>query len=200
MASHRAIEAVCRAVAGLLGDAFDAALFPSVDADFDVVDGDQLRAGIGPGAGVFLYRLTINGTRRHPDGRRTGTRRQLPKLPLDAHLLVVVAAADPGTKAALAGWVMRQLEDHPVLAAGLLNRGVPDRVFDVEEAVELAFEDVEHEELLRIWELLGAEGYDVLLLPYVARTALVESDVTVEQHPEVQERLVRYGVLAEVSP
>lgn len=202
MATYRAIEAAGSAIAALLGDAFDGDAFGTDDLDFEVVDGSDFADGLPTGAGVFVYRVEVNGSRRHPSGRTdvvTG-RRDLPQLPVDVRLLVAVSAPDPSTKLALTGWVMRKLEDHPVLPPGLLNRDAGDApVFRPDETVEVAFDDVSHEELLHLYEVLGAAKYDVVLLPYVLPNLHIESSVEVTEAGEVQERLMRHGSLAEVS-
>jgi hypothetical protein len=200
MATYRAIEAASVAIVGLLDDAFVAEDFSGEDLSFLVIDGSDFTEGLPSGAGVFVYRIQVNGTRRHPSGSVDLTgRRDLPKLPVDVHLLVVVSAADPSTKLALTGWIMRKLEDHPVLPSGLLNRGAgADPVFGTDETVEVNFDDVSHEELLHLWEVLGAAKFDVVVLPYVLPNLLIESTITVSEAAAVQERLTRYGRLEDV--
>ena len=201
MATYRAIEAASSAIVGLLDDAFQATDFALDEPEFLVIDGGDFADGLPTGAGIFVYRIQVNGARRHPSGRAdvvTG-RRDLPQLPVDVHLLVVVSAADPGTKLALTGWIMRKLEDHPVLPAGLLNRDAGDTpIFRTDETVEITFDDVSHEELLHLWEVLGAAKYDVVMLPYVLPNLHIESSVDMAEAREVQERLGRYGTLEEV--
>lgn len=200
MATFRAIEAASSAIVGLLDDAFQATDFGTDELEFLVIDGGDFAGGLPTGAGIFVYRIQVNGARRHPSGRAdvvTG-RRDLPQLPVDVHLLVVVSAGDPGTKLALAGWIMRKLEDHPVLPAGLLNRDAGETpVFRSDETVEITYDDVSHEELLHLWEVLGAAKYDVVVLPYVLPNLHIESSVDVSEAREVQERLGRYGTLEE---
>lgn len=203
MATFRAIEAAGSAIAALLDDAFQASELDVVeDLEFVVIDGSDFPDGLPTGAGIFVYRIQVNGTRRHPSGRAdvvTG-RRDLPQLPVDVHLLVVVSAPDPSTKLALTGWVMRKLEDHPVLPAGLLNRDAGETpVFRTDETVEITFDNVSHEELLHLWEVLGAAKFDVVLLPYVLPNVHIESTVDLSESREVQERLARYGQLSEAS-
>jgi hypothetical protein len=166
--------------------------------DFEVISASQI-ADIRTGAGILPYRVVVNGTYRHPRGNHTpeGNER-LPKLPVDLHFLVVVAAVNQATKLSLVGWVMRTLEDHPVIPVGLLNRDVD--AFDLDEVVEIAFDDVPHEELLHLWEATTSQpSFDALAVPYVARSINIESVLDQQSYSEVQERLHRYGVLSEVS-
>lgn len=201
MATYRAIEAASAAVAALLDDTFVADDFSGDDLEFLVIDGSDFAEGLPTGAGIFVYRIEVDGARRHPSGRtEPGGGRDLPKLPVDVHLLVVVSAAAPGTKLALTGWIMRKLEDHPVLPPGLLNREAGDEpVFRSDETVELNVDEVSHEELLHLWEVLGAAKFDVVLLPYVLPGILLESTISVTEAAAVQERLTRFGHLEAVG-
>ncbi|MDO9495171.1 MAG: Pvc16 family protein [Nocardioides sp.] len=201
MATYRAIEAASSAIAALLDDTFVADDFSGDELEFVVIDGGDFAEGLPTGAGVFVYRIEIAGARRHPSGRvEPGGRRDLPKLPVDVHLLVVVSAADASTKLALTGWIMRKLEDHPVLPPGLLNREAgEDPVFRNDETVELTVDDVSHEELLHLWEVLGAARFDVVLLPYLLPNLLLESTLSVTEAAAVQERLSRFGHLEAVG-
>jgi len=201
MATFRAIEAASGAVASLLDDTFEPDDFGGVELEFEVIDGSDFPDGLPSGAGIFVYRIEVNGTQRHPSGRsQAGGRRDLPMLPVDVHLLVVVSATDAGTKLALTGWIMRKLEDHPVLPPGLLNREAgDDPVFRTDETVEVTADDVSHEELLHLWEVLGAAKFDVVLLPYMMPNLLLESSLGVTEAAAVQERLARFGHLEAVG-
>lgn len=201
MATYRAIEAASSAIAALLDDTFEPDDFSGEDLDFVVIDGGDFAEGLPTGAGVFVYRIEVDGARRHPSGRLDPAgRRELPKLPVDVHLLVAVSAADAGTKLALTGWIMRKLEDHPVLPPGLLNREAgDDPVFRADETVELTVDEVSHEELLHLWEVLGAARFDVVLLPYRLPNLLIESSLSVTEAAAVQERLTRFGHLEAVG-
>jgi hypothetical protein len=199
MATHRALEAICSAIVTLLDDtaAADSNLGFDAGADFAVLAADDL-SGMRAGAGILPYRITVNGTYRHPQGTRADDgRRHLPRLPVDLHYLVLVGIPPQETRLSLATWIMRTLEDHPVLPVGLLNRHTD--AFSLDETVEVTFDDVPHEELLHLWEVLGRASYDALVLPYVTRSVLIESAVDRREHTEVQERLSRYGALAEVE-
>ncbi|WP_110240075.1 Pvc16 family protein [Nocardioides gilvus] len=200
MATYRAVEAASAAVVGLLDDTFDETDFAE-EIEFEVIDGGDFASGLPSGAGIFAYRIEINGTRRHPSGRIDPTgQRELSKLPVDVHLLVVVSVADARTKLALTGWIMRTLEDHPVLPSALLNRDAGEEpVFRPDETVEVAADHVTHEELLHLWEVLGAAKFDVVLLTYVLRNVLIESNRSISEAAEVQERLTRFGHLEAVT-
>lgn len=200
MASTRALEAVASAVAALLdeGAAQPAPYgFPGA-VDVGVISSSGI-GDIGEGAGVLPYRIEVNPTYRHPHGRvAPGGGRQLDRLPVDLRLLVIVAAGETTTKLGLAGWIMRKLEDHPVVPLGLLNRD--GDVFGLDEPVEIGVDEVPHEELLHLWEVFGQPRYDAISLPYLARNISIESQLDLDTHREVQERLHRFGSLAGVGP
>lgn len=200
MASTRALAAIAEAVATLLDEGAAQPLpfgFPSA-VDVEVISSADI-GGIGDGAGVLPYRIEVNPVYRHPQGRTLpGGGRRLDRLPVDLRFLVLVNAAETTTKLSLAGWIMRKLEDHPVIPLGLLNRD--GDVFGLDEPVEVRVEEVPHEELLHLWEVFSQPRYDVIALPYIARNIGIESQLDLETHREVQERLHRYGVLAEVAP
>jgi hypothetical protein len=196
MATHRALEAICSAIATLLDDtaAADSSLGFGASVDFDVLSADDL-SGMRSGAGILPYRITVNGIYRHPQGSSSGNgRRRLPRLPLDLHYLILVGISPQETRLSLATWIMRTLEDQPQLPVGLLNRDTD--AFSLDETVEVSFDDVPHEEVLHLWEVIGRPSYDALVLPYVTRSVLIESAVDRREHTEVQERLSRYGALA----
>lgn len=190
MATHRAVDAVCQAVVDLLRDAYDPAAF-NQDLEFRVYSSASFAQPMAAGVSLFLYRVFINGSHRIPGGRMTpdGTRTQT-QLPLDLHFLLTPWGKDASTQNAIAGWMMRALEDLPVLPSGLLNRRIPG-VFRPDETVELIIGELATEDLFHLWELIGNNSYR-LSVPYLARNVRIESELTVEEHPPVQERVGRF--------
>jgi uncharacterized protein DUF4255 len=194
MATTRGIEATAEAIRSLLRDRYVPADF-SQPLEFEVFQqADFLEPPFATGASVFVHRATINGTARHPRGRvRDDGRKEPPKLPVDAHLLLTAWGKTAGLQLAVLGWAMRVLEDHPILPQGLLNRGTGD-VFFPGEAVEVGVDDMPNDELLHLWELLAPQAFQPSV-PYIARTIFLESDRIEPDSPPVQERVGRYGVL-----
>ena len=189
MANTRAIMAVGEAIANLLRAAYDPADF-TAPLEFRTVTSRQI-TNDAPAAGVtlLLYRVTPSGIHRSPVGRTDAQgRRFRTQLPVDAHFLLSFWGTEPSLQNAIAGWAMRTLEDSPLLGSGVLNAAEPG-TFRAEEAVELALAELANEDLLRIWEVLNLNVYQ-LSVPYVARMIKLES---VELLPEggglpVQER------------
>ncbi|RZL85267.1 MAG: DUF4255 domain-containing protein [Rhodococcus sp. (in: high G+C Gram-positive bacteria)] len=196
VASHRAIEATCDAVVGLLRDNYPDEL-EEPPLQFAVFTKSEFAAGLGAGVSLFLYRVYLDGTERAPDGRvLVGGRRQFPHLPLQLQFMLTAWAPDASLQQYLAGWMMRVIEDHPVLPAGLLNRRYDDDspVFWPDETVELSAAAMETEDLFHLWDLIGPETYQ-LSVPYQARGIKVESGRLLDEQSVVQERSQRYRVI-----
>lgn len=196
MASYRAFEAVSQSIADLLRDNYRPADF-TPPLEFSVFGGSQFEVGLSAGVSVFLYRASVNGAFRNPPGRSNADgSRDIPKLPVDLHLLLTAWADEPSTQHAVAAWMMRTIEDYPVLSSGMLNRAVGP-VFEADEAVELTNDDVPHEEQMHLWELIGGSQPYGLSTPYRARSIQLDSRLTEAVGEPVQERHGRFGTLAE---
>jgi hypothetical protein len=192
MATHRGIEATCQAVVELLRDNYDPSAF-NRDLDFQVLSTAGFNGGLNAGVSVFLYRIMINDAHRTPSGRRTDAGELTPtQLPLDLHVILTAWAPEASLQQAIAGWMMRTLEDHRVLPPGLLNRSLAG-VFRDDESVELLTGDMVTEDLLHLWELLGSGHYQ-LSVPYVARNVWIESQQVLSTAAPVQERTIDYAV------
>ncbi len=195
MADYRAFEAVAQSIADLLRDNYRPTDF-TPPLEFEVFAGPQFANGLTAGVSVYLNRISVNGSLRTPPGRiGPDGERRIPRLPVDLHLLLTAWADEPSTQNAVAAWMMRTLEDHPVLPVGLLNRAVGP-VFEADEAVELTVDDAPNEEILHLWELVGADTYH-LSVPYRARRIQLDSRLAQDLGEPVQERYARYGVLAD---
>ncbi|MGY1776804.1 DUF4255 domain-containing protein [Geodermatophilus sp. SYSU D00804] len=190
MASHRGIESTCQAVTDLLRDNYDPVSF-NQELEFRVLPSGGFATGLQAGVSLFLYRVYVGDTPRTPAGRHTGTGTRLrPELPLDLFFILTAWAREPSLQHAIAGWMMRTLEDHRVLPAGLLNRRTAD-VFRDDEAVEVLLADLVTEDLLHLWELFGAATYQ-LSVPYVARSVRLESTFELVHGAPVQDRVADY--------
>lgn len=197
MADTRAIMAVGEALSTLLRTAYQPADF-AADLEFRTITPRETTAGqIAAGVSFLLYRIVPNGAHRTPAGRfdAQGRRRQS-QLPLDLHFLMTVWGQEATLQNAVAGWALRMIEDSPLLSSGLLNAAAPG-AFRPEEVVEIGLAELSNEDLLRIWESMGANAAYQLSVPYVARVVRIESLL-----PEpgtggapVQERAPDFGLL-----
>lgn len=196
MATYRAIEATCDAVVGLLRDNYPEDLSEPA-LQFAVFTKSEFGAGLGAGVSLFLYRVYLDGTERAPDGRvLLDGRRQFPHMPLQLQFLLTAWAPDASLQQYLTGWMMRVIEDHPVLPAGLLNRRYEDDspVFWPDETVELSAAAMDSEDLFGLWDLIGPGSYQ-LSVPYQARGIRVESTRLLDEQQPVQAREQRYRVI-----
>jgi hypothetical protein len=119
-----------------------------------------------------------------PDGKRQRT-----QLPIDLHFLLTLWCDDAATQQAIAGWMMRVLEDIPILPAGHLN-GDEDRVFWPDETVEVGMGELSIQDMKQLWEALTDSKY-YLSIPYVARNVRIESDLPVAETKLVRERVLK---------
>jgi hypothetical protein len=116
-------------------------------------------------------------------------------LPLDLHFLVTAWAKDASLQHAIAGWMMRILEDTPSFPPGLLNHRFPN-TFQADETVELCLTELTTEELFRIWEVIVNNAYQISV-PYVARNVRIESIRSGALGEPVQERVLDFQKLVE---
>jgi len=192
VADYRAILGVSEAIINLLRTSYRPEDFNN-ELEFKIFTSrDFANPPFSNGISLFLYRIYPNGVHRIPAGRiAPDGRRQQTQLPLDLHFLLTVWGGEASLQHSLAGWMMRTLEDTPILSAGILNAGVPG-VFRDDETVEISLADLRTEDLLRIWEVLGQTAYH-LSVPYQARIITIESSQSIvpPPGPVVQERALQ---------
>jgi hypothetical protein len=195
MATHRAIASTCEAIIHLLRMNYAPSDFDK-ELEFKVYTSSDFLTPMDAGVSLFLYRVFVNGTHRTPAGRFDDNgRRQKTQLPIDLHFLLTAWGKEASLQHAIAGWMMRVLEDTPMLPAGLLNSGTPD-VFYANETVEICPTELRTEDMLRIWETLTQNTYQ-LSIPYLARNLRIESTQVVPILGEaVQERVADFRELA----
>ena len=187
MATRDAIYSTCESIIRLLR-----ANRYQLDFGSDVqIDGFRPVSGTGnimnPGVALHLYRVYHNSSHRSPAGRIIDNKRQPTKLPVDLHFFLSIWAEEPSRQQEIAGWMMRVMEDNPIIPASMLNAPRSD-VFQNDEAVEIVLADLSTEDLFRIWEVLVENRYQ-LSVPYIARRIDIESDQRMAEFRPVRERL-----------
>jgi Pvc16 N-terminal domain len=193
VSGHAGIASTLEAVVRVLRAAYDPADFNGAVLDFQVYVSDDFTHPMEQGVSLFLYRIYPNGAVRAPQGRLLPDgRRQRTKLPLDLHFLATAWARKASLQHEIAGWMMRVIEDNPVLTADLLNAPRPG-VFQPEETVALNHTDLSVEDTFRIWDTVIDHSYQ-LSVPYVARTVEIESP-RLDGYGTVQERVFAPGQL-----
>ena len=189
MADYRAIETAGKALIHLLRTSYTPGDFNDLQLQFEVYVAENYTQPMSAGISLFLYRITTNGSHRIPAGRMApGGKRYRTQLPLDLHYLMTIWAQDAALQHRLAGWMMRTIEDTPILPIGLLDTVTPG-VFRSDETLEVVPAELANEDLLRIWETLVQSGYK-LSIPYLVRNVRIESSHLVTEGAPVQERQV----------
>ena len=210
MASTDAISDVCDAIAHILTTAMKedetrlglAALKPKFyvyqSGDFS---NQTSQRQIESGASIFLYRVLPNLSHRTPTGDLLANgQRQHSKLPLDLHLLVTIWGNTPDTQNRLTGWVLRTLEDYPIIPSHILNQNRQATVFQSYETVELLLGEMSGEEILQVWDTLGAGGVQYqITIPYLVRNLVIESNRTTQEWPAVQSRTANMKRIGETE-
>ena len=199
MANYRAISAVSHGVVSLLQGSYDEATENELGTELVVstftASGFQASsAPSNPAISLFLYRVVVNGNYRIPAGQIApdGTRSPA-RLPLDLHFILTAWANEPSMQYDIAGWMMRVIEDTPILPGPFLNQNVPD-TFGVSESVELVVDELESEDLFLLWERLGPNAAYQLSIPYVARNVWIDSMLTAGEGKQVLQRRFNLAV------
>jgi hypothetical protein len=190
MASYLAIAAISKAIENLLANAsrdeFPDAHFVVFQAS-DFVDSNKVPKP--EGATIYLYRVTVNNSRRNVPGRKDSSNKHYrPSLPVDLHFLITTWAGDADKQSRLLGWVMRVMEDTPILPVTLLNElDQNSAVFQSGESVEIIFDPLSLQDMSTLWEHLK----QIKVLPsitYIARGVLIDSLSEISLGEPVQTR------------
>ena len=212
MASFHGIASVCEAIVYILNtsmtDEQRSLLNLGTQRLFSVYQSDdfvltQNNNPLTSGASVFLYRALPNLSHRTPSGQRLPNgSQQFTRLPLDLHLLLTIWGNESSTQNLLLRWVMRTLEDYPIIPATILNAAATmnlsstEAVFDDDEAVELLLGEMSGEELLQLWDTLGdGDGRYQISVPYLVRNLFIDSTRTRTLGEPVQIRTADMQVL-----
>lgn len=197
MALYPAIAATGLAVVGLLKDAAASTEFADLRIDLLQAGDFQVGPPMPEGLSLYAYRVAVNSSRRNlppsvgPDGRRYRA-----ALPLDLHFLLSPWAKTAVRQLRIIGWAMRELQNVPILPAGLLNHYGPEHdTFRPSEAVELFCESLTLQDMSYILEPI--KSVQPLSVSYVARMVLIESAVPIDVGEPVQTREFAYGREAE---
>lgn len=157
----------------LLRQTWQPALFNDAVLSFEVYRTSNFESPMTTGVSLFLYDVRINDTQRTFPGRfNNDGSRQRRQLPLDLHFILTPWADEASMEHEILGWMMRTIEDNPVLPAAALNTPTSS-VFHESEHVELLAGVLATEDTFRIWDVLSADFR--LSVPYVARVVRIDS-------------------------
>ena len=191
MATFRAVGATCEAVMAMLRQAWRPELFSDTTLQFAVYTTKDFAAPMETGVSLFLYRAAFNANQRTPAARPDAMGRpRRTQLPLDLHFLITPWAKQASLEEEILGWVMRTIEDAPILPAGLLN-SYRAGVFDAEETVEVLPGELSYEEMFRVWDVLPQDFH--ISVPYTARVVRIDSLFDVAEGGPVLTRQLDFG-------
>ncbi len=193
MANYQAITAVCQAIVYLLRADYQTNMVDEFDSEltFAVYSPENFGSPMDAGVSLFLYRIIPNHAHRTPPGRiAPNGQRYHPQLPLDLHFILTAWGRSASLQQSIVGWMMRVIEDTPIMPVGLLNRVMQD-VFNNSETVELTLGELNTDDLLHLWETLPQQRFQ-LSVPYVARNVRIESTKVPDGGEPVQERIFDY--------
>lgn len=196
MATYRAVGATCEAIIRLLEQSWQPNLFDDAELQFAVYRTRDFATPMDIGVSLFLYRVSVNSVQRTPPAKPGphGKARRT-QLPLDLHFLLIPWAKDASFEQVILGWMMRTLEDTPILASGILNT-LTEGVFDPDETVEIVNGQLSNEEMFRIWDVLPSD-YQISI-PYSARIVRIDSELDRPEAGPVLRRDLNIGVLKDV--
>ena len=194
MASYRAIKATCEAVIELLRRSWRTDMFTTDTLTFEVYNTASFESPtVTVGVTLFLYRVEVNQVQRSlpapPDVMGQPRRRQLP---VDLHFVLIPWAESAAEEQEILGWMMRAIEDNPVLPSSFLNANA-DGVFADGEVVEIVPALLGHEEVFRIWDSLPVDFH--ICAPYIARVVRIDSDLNLAGGGPVLTRELDFGDL-----
>jgi len=172
MADYRAVVAVGEAIIQLLRQHYRFADFNN-ELDFRVYLAKDFAEPMNAGVSVFLYRIFPNGLQNNHAWRVGEGMATQNQLPVDLHFLLSAWAQDASLQHTISGWMMRTLQDTPIIPTGILNQRFPG-LFRSDEVVTLGPAELGTEELFRMWEVIVNHSYQ-LSIPYVARNVRIES-------------------------
>jgi hypothetical protein len=195
MASYRAIGAACEAIIRLLQQSWQPAIFDDAPLHFQVYGTDDFEERpVQTGVSLFLYRVAVSPIQRTSPGKpKPNGKLRRQQLPLELYFILTPWAQAPSLQQEILGWMMRTIEDTPILSAGILNTLLPD-VFAAEETVEIVHGQLTNEEMFRIWDVLPGDYR--ISVPYLARTVRIDSELEVPEAKPVLTKELEFAAFA----
>jgi hypothetical protein len=195
MADVHAVRGLTEAVMKLLEQSYRNDLIePGLALKFEVYQAPQFQTPPTSGLTLFLYRVGASRIQSSGPGVQENGQQRRRSLPLDLHFFLTVWAKTATLQHAILGWAMRVLADFPLLPAPVLN-AARDGTYRDDESVELVPDQLDTEEMMRIWDSFGVPYQ--LSVPYLARVVRIDSELDEATYGEVLRRRFRTGELVE---
>lgn len=190
MATTQAIMAVCEGIRRWLETAYGAeGRSPEFAFGLNVPRHSSQSPPVQNTVFLSLYRVCPNSSHHTPIGRNLlDGKRQKNQLPIDLHFLLTVWCEDSVTQQLTAGWMMRVLEDSPILPASYLNEG-HENVFRPDEVIEIGLSELSVEDMSHLWGVITDSKY-YLSIPYMVRNLRIESGPRASEGKPIREREV----------
>jgi hypothetical protein len=189
LATYHAITATSQAILGLLEGACPKPEFDG--ARFELYQANNFQNPMEEGVSLYLYRVGVGSRRNLPARLGPNGEQYRPPLPLDLYYLLTTWAKTAAKQQRLLGYCLRELENTPILPAGLLNHYGPESgTFRSNESVELVFEPLSLQEMANLWEPL--KPHLQVSATYVARMVSIESMIEVPDSEPVQTREFKF--------
>lgn len=192
MARAQGIAAVSATLMGLLRDRYPRDEFgPSLA--FELYQARNFDNPMKEGIAICLWRVAPNVNRRNFSTRTDQFgRRFRGSLPLDLFYLIVPFAEQAERQQRLLGWLMRDMHELGPMAPTQLNHYLAESdIFAEAESLNAVAEPLSVADYLTLWDRLKR-------LPpaatYVLRMLLLDSEISLDEYPLVEERAFDMGV------
>jgi hypothetical protein len=194
MANYRAIAAASATILGLLRDRFPSTDF-GAPLNVELYQSKDFQNPMKEGIAICLWRVAPNVTRRALGPRSDiHGRRFKPSLLLDLYYLMVPFAGDSERQQRLLGWMLRAMHDLGPLVPSELNHFLAESdIFAEAETLDLVNDPLTIADQLTLWDRIK---HMPPCATYVMRMLLLDSDLDLDEHPNVLEREFDLGVLA----
>ncbi len=179
------IHSVGSSIITRLRNAYPQALRDEIDCDFalfsskDMHDGGDLTTTT---VALYMYRVTMDQHLRRRERITPNQGRNTP-LALNLHYLFTVWTDSVYHEQSVLAWLMRELYQYPVLDRSALT---PEAEWQADDIIQLIPAELTNEDVLHIWEGLGA-AYR-LSFSYIARVVRIDVEPEPEHPPVIVKR------------
>lgn len=153
---------------------------------FQQVSGAELNNNFAPAENLvtfYLFRMGMDKNLRSAADHKTPKDPRSRPLSLELHYLMTCWSASGLHEQTLMSWTMLELHRTSLLDSAILQ---PSALWDADESVQLQLSEMNHENMMRIWDALQPDYR--LSVSYVARTVRIETGVRTDASPVIATR------------